>query len=162
MSLLSFSDAERNHVDTTTAKQWQCEEWYLHKAGFITASKCKRVFTRQETLEKNNEENVIKLVQDVALPQNTSRATKLNHKMPGSGGYSMKRVLARHISVLLAIPTTNCNWSLKAFLFQSQNLSLVLAWIIFSSVSVLMVVQTKLWNINAPGNTEICTQKRLS
>ena len=69
MSLLSFSDAERNHVDTSTAKQWQCEEWYLHKAGFITASKCKRVFTRQETLEKNKEENVIKLVQDIALPK---------------------------------------------------------------------------------------------
>jgi len=51
VGLLSFSDAERNHVDSTTSKQWQCEEWYLHKAGFITASKCKRVFTRQETLD---------------------------------------------------------------------------------------------------------------
>ena len=68
-SLLSFSDAERSHVDTTTSKQWQCEEWYLHKAGFITASKCKRVFTRQETLDKNKEENVINLVQDIALPK---------------------------------------------------------------------------------------------
>ena len=33
-----------------STKQWQCKEWY-HKTGFITASKCKRVFTRQETLE---------------------------------------------------------------------------------------------------------------
>ena len=67
VSLLSFSDEERKHIDSTTSKQWQCEEWYLHKAGFITASKCKRVFTRQETLDKNTEENVTKLVEDIAL-----------------------------------------------------------------------------------------------
>ena len=67
VSLLSFSDAEREHVDSTTSKQWQCKEWYLHKTGFITASKCKRVFTRQETLDKNMEENVTKLVEDIAL-----------------------------------------------------------------------------------------------
>jgi len=42
------------------------------------------------------------------------------------------------------VASTNWNWSRKAFSFQSQNLSLVLVWIIFSSVSVLMVVQTKL------------------
>ena len=54
LRFLSFNDAEREHVESTTSKQWQCEEWYLHKAGFITASKCKRVFTRQEALEKNN------------------------------------------------------------------------------------------------------------
>ena len=41
--------------------------------------------------------------------------------MPGSGGYSMKRVLARHISVLLAIPTTNWNWSLVPFLGASLD-----------------------------------------
>ena len=67
LSLLSFSDAEREHVDNTTSKQWQCEEWYLHKAGFITASKCQRVFTRQETLDKNKEEDVSKLVEVIAL-----------------------------------------------------------------------------------------------
>ena len=52
LRFLSFSDAERGHVEITTSKQWQCEEWYLHKAGFIIASKCKRVLTRQEALEK--------------------------------------------------------------------------------------------------------------
>ena len=52
---------------STTSKQWQCEEWYLHNAGFITASKCKRVFTRQEALEKNNAENTTKLVEAIAL-----------------------------------------------------------------------------------------------
>ena len=67
LRLLSFSVTEREHVESTTSKQWQCEEWYLHKAGFITASKCKRVFTRQESIEKNNAENVTKLVEDIAL-----------------------------------------------------------------------------------------------
>ena len=37
VQLLSFSDTEREQVERTTVKQWQCEEWYLHKAGFITA-----------------------------------------------------------------------------------------------------------------------------
>ena len=67
LKLLSFSDIEREYVESTTSKQWQCEEWYLHKAGFITASKCKRVFTRQEALEKNNAENATKLVEAIAL-----------------------------------------------------------------------------------------------
>ena len=49
--LLSFSDTEREHVESTTSKQWQCKEWYLQKASFITASKCKRVITCQETLK---------------------------------------------------------------------------------------------------------------
>lgn len=67
VKLLSFSDTERKLVERTTIKQWQCEEWYLHKAGFITASKCKRVFTRQETLDKNPAENAKKLVQEIGL-----------------------------------------------------------------------------------------------
>ena len=67
LKFLSFSDAEREHVERTTSKQWQCEEWYLHKAGFITASKCKRVFTRQEALEKNNAENARKLAEAIAF-----------------------------------------------------------------------------------------------
>ena len=69
LRLLSFSDTEREHVESTTSKQWQCKKWYLQKAGFITASKCKGVFTRQETLEKSNAENATKLVEAIALPK---------------------------------------------------------------------------------------------
>ena len=61
LRLLSFSDAERGYVKRTTSMQWQCEEWYIHKTGFITASKCKRDFIRQEAIEKN-EKDVKKLV----------------------------------------------------------------------------------------------------
>ena len=67
VQLLSFSDTEREQVERTTVKQWQCQEWYFHKAGFITASKCKRVFTRQETLDKNPAENARNLVQEIGL-----------------------------------------------------------------------------------------------
>ena len=67
VKVLSFSDSERKQVERTTIKQWQCEEWYLHKSGFITASKCKRVFTRQETLEKNPAENAKKLIEEIGL-----------------------------------------------------------------------------------------------
>ena len=67
VQLLSFSDTEREQVERTTVKQWQCEEWYLHKAGFITASKCKSVFTRQETLDKNPAENARNLVEEIGL-----------------------------------------------------------------------------------------------
>ena len=67
LRLLSFSETEMELVESMTLKQWKCEEWYLHKVGFITASKCKRVFTRQEALERNDSENVAKLVEDIAL-----------------------------------------------------------------------------------------------
>ena len=69
LRLLSFSDMEREHVEGTTSKQWQCKKWYLQKASFITASKCKRVITPQETLEKSNAENATKLVKAIALPK---------------------------------------------------------------------------------------------
>ncbi|XP_074629434.1 uncharacterized protein LOC141887030 [Acropora palmata] len=67
VQLFSFSDTEREQVERTTVKQWQCEEWYLHKAGFITASKCKRVFTRQDTLDKNPDENARNLVEEIGF-----------------------------------------------------------------------------------------------
>ena len=69
MRLFSFSDTEINYIESTTTKQWQCDDWYLHKAGFITASNCKRVFTRQEALEKNSAENATKLVQAITSAQ---------------------------------------------------------------------------------------------
>ena len=38
----------------------------------------------------------------------------------------------------------------------------VSVWTIFRNVSALMVVQTKFWNTNTPGNKEICTLKKFS
>ena len=50
---LTFSDEEIKEVHDSTKKQCQSKEWYVHKAGFITASIAKQVFTRQATVEKN-------------------------------------------------------------------------------------------------------------
>ena len=68
LRLLSFSDAERDYVESTSSLQWQREEWYIHKIGFISASKGKGVFTRHEAIEKT-EKDVKKLVEDIVLPK---------------------------------------------------------------------------------------------
>ncbi|CAH3158260.1 unnamed protein product [Porites lobata] len=68
VKVLSFSDSERKQVERTTTKQWQCEEWYLHKTGFITASKCKREREPQNAREWGllHEESARKAYQRVA------------------------------------------------------------------------------------------------
>ena len=50
---LNFTQEERNNVAAVTKKQWQCKQWYVHKRGFVTASKCKSVYTRQVSVEKH-------------------------------------------------------------------------------------------------------------
>ena len=50
---LKFTEQERNDVAAVTKKQWQCKQWYVHKRGFITASKSKSVYTRQICVEKH-------------------------------------------------------------------------------------------------------------
>ena len=50
---LEFTDKERNEVNVSTKKQWQCKQWFIHKTGFITASKVKSVYTRQISVEKH-------------------------------------------------------------------------------------------------------------
>ena len=49
---LVFSDSEINYVENATVDQWKSRDWFLHKVGFISASKCKDVFTRETTLER--------------------------------------------------------------------------------------------------------------
>ncbi|CAB4026130.1 Carboxypeptidase D [Paramuricea clavata] len=50
---LNFTQEERNNVAAVTKRQWQCKQWYVHKRGFVTASKCKSVYTRQVSVEKH-------------------------------------------------------------------------------------------------------------
>jgi hypothetical protein len=68
---LSFSTLEIDEVNQTTLKQDHCEEWYHQKAGFISASECKQVFTHQTTIEKNKQMNtdVTSLVRLITLPK---------------------------------------------------------------------------------------------
>ena len=72
VSKLAFTKDETTQVNDLTLKQWRCKEWYFHKAGFITASMFKRVYTRQETVEKNRDNciNVDNLVKNIVQPKN--------------------------------------------------------------------------------------------
>ena len=74
VSKLAFTKDETTYVNDQTFKQWRCKEWYFQKAGFITASVCKRVYTRQETIEKNKNDsiNVDNLVKDIVQPNSNS------------------------------------------------------------------------------------------
>ncbi|XP_028394460.1 uncharacterized protein LOC114518654 [Dendronephthya gigantea] len=65
-NMLYFTDGEINHVEEVTRDQWQCDDWYEHKIGFITASKCKDVCTRQTTLEKKNDFGTTALARAIA------------------------------------------------------------------------------------------------
>ena len=50
------------NVASLTKKQWQCKEWYVHKRGFITASKAKNVYTMQIYAARQPETDVSVLV----------------------------------------------------------------------------------------------------
>lgn len=63
---LSFEQKEVEEISKTTIKQWRSKEWYLHKAGFITASKTKRIFNAQCSLEKGHKRNIAKLVEEIS------------------------------------------------------------------------------------------------
>ena len=62
---LVFTDVEIEEVDKNTKAQWKCKEWYLHKVGFISASKSKEVFTRQKTLEKTADTTATRLAKSI-------------------------------------------------------------------------------------------------
>ena len=62
---LVFTESEIEEVDKNTTAQWKCKQWHLHKVGFISASKCKEVFTRQTTLEKTSDTTPTRLAKSI-------------------------------------------------------------------------------------------------
>ena len=66
MENLHFTDQDIHNVNSETKKQWKCKQWYVHKRGFITASKAKSVYTRQISVEKHHETDVSTLVKSIA------------------------------------------------------------------------------------------------
>ena len=64
-----FTPEEIHHVDVTTVEQWECPDWYVHKAGIILASKAKKVNDAQSSLNACNSKDVSKLVSEIADPQ---------------------------------------------------------------------------------------------
>ena len=96
--------------------QWQCEEWYT---GFITALKCKRFSPGKRPLKKMKKMSKswwkILCYPLVTTQLHVVKIKKRNHKILENEDYFMRRVHVGHISKLPAIPTTNWNWSPKAF-----------------------------------------------
>ena len=54
LGTLCLGADEIDDIDKKTTQQWRCEGWYIAKKGFITASECKNIVTRQQTLQKNS------------------------------------------------------------------------------------------------------------
>ena len=86
--LLRFTEEEIMVVSDATQQQWQSKEWYIQKAGFITASKCKQVFTRQATIEKNQavgkSTDVTCTVNQIVYPNVPAETGPINHEPQNS------------------------------------------------------------------------------
>ena len=67
-------------IDDVTVPQWQCKEWHMHKVGFLSASRCKEIYTQQTTLEKNNDSSPTLLAK--SLVSSKPFCTKVIHDQP--------------------------------------------------------------------------------
>ena len=74
---LQFTDEERSKVNVATKKQWQFKQWFIHKTGFVTASKVKSVNIRQISVEKHKTD-VSFLVKSLV----SDKATQPNRQVP--------------------------------------------------------------------------------
>jgi hypothetical protein len=63
-----FTEEEIERTSSNTLKQWKCKEWFIQKAGFISASKAKRVCSIQTSLEQGKNRNISKIVLDIVHP----------------------------------------------------------------------------------------------
>jgi hypothetical protein len=61
-----ITSEEISRINTLTIKQWKCQEWYVQKAGIVSASKAKRVNDSQTRLESCANKDVSKLVNEIA------------------------------------------------------------------------------------------------
>ena len=57
LRLFSFSDTEINYIESTTTKQWQCDDWYLHKV-VVYKVKVALFFKRHDSALMRNENRV--------------------------------------------------------------------------------------------------------
>ena len=80
LNTLSFTKKEIQMIDDVTVPQWQCKEWHMHKVGFLSASRCKEIYTRQTTLEKNNDSSPTLLAK--SLVSSKPFCTKVIHDQP--------------------------------------------------------------------------------
>ena len=99
-NFLNFSDEEIKEIDKDTVDQWKCKSWHKVKKGFISASKCKSIVTRQTTLEKSKSSLVTALAKSMVsnrlppinsgiiseIPKNP-RAWGLKHEQSARNAY---------------------------------------------------------------------------
>ena len=62
-----FTNCETEETDKTTISQWKCQKQYQEKVGFILASKCKEVVTRQKALDKSTDKPVNRLAKLITI-----------------------------------------------------------------------------------------------
>lgn len=100
LSFLNFSNEEIEKIDEETVGQCNCKSWYIVKKGFISASKCKNVVTRQTTLDKSKTTLVTALAKRIVsnqlpainsenIPENTQnpREWGLKHEESARNAY---------------------------------------------------------------------------
>ena len=79
---LEFTDEERCQIDTKTKQQWQCEEWFNEKIGFVTASRAKSVHSTQESIEKRATADPSSIVNQLFdKPKNRNSMKQLDRPM---------------------------------------------------------------------------------
>ena len=90
-----ITSEEINHINTLTMRQWKCQDWYIQKAGVISASKAKRVHNSQESLKRCANKDISKLVNEIVSPNVPTSISSLpdQPKNPRDWGLSMKLLL---------------------------------------------------------------------
>ncbi|CAB4005783.1 Carboxypeptidase D [Paramuricea clavata] len=95
LNYLSFSDSEIIDVEHATVDQWESEDWFLHKVGFISASKCKTVFTRQTTLNKGNSQETTALAKSIVSKPSYNMSSKKTHEPDNPRDWGLVKEEAR-------------------------------------------------------------------
>jgi hypothetical protein len=151
---LTFSEEEIKNVDKITLKQWQCKEWNENKAGFISASKCKNVYTRQKTLEKHlKNDDVSCLVNKIIHAKKVSHIhMQVNHEpcTPREWGLTHEDSARNAYFRLERHKHHKIQLEPHGLLISNKKHSSEQAWITSVDAKALIIAHLLLWNTNCP------------
>ena len=85
-----FTKEEVDNINSATVKQWRCREWYVHKSGFISASKAKIIFGIRCSKEKGLKKDECKLVEDIVNPKVPSHSPSLPDQPQNARDWGLK------------------------------------------------------------------------
>ncbi|CAB3988835.1 Carboxypeptidase D [Paramuricea clavata] len=97
LNYLSFSDSEIIDVEHATVDQWESEDWFLHKVGFISASKCKAVFTSQTEQSRNH-----CLAKSIVSKPSYNMSSKKTHELDNPRDWGLVKEEARKCYMYVA------------------------------------------------------------